>query len=80
MAGLKDGALKNAFATDQHLPEWELYNLGKDPFETVNLAENPEYAVPLKKLQDTLQDWQKETADPLLNPEELQRLKKAHGL
>jgi N-sulfoglucosamine sulfohydrolase len=80
VAGLKDGVLKNAFATDQHPPEWELYNLGKDPFETVNLADNPEYATELKNLQNRLQNWQKETADPLLNPEELQRLKKAHGL
>jgi N-sulfoglucosamine sulfohydrolase len=80
VAGIKDSALKNAFATDQHPPEWELYNLDKDPFETVNLAGNPEYAAPLKKLQGALQEWQKETGDPLLNPDELRRLKKAHGL
>ena len=79
-AGLKDSALENAFATDRHPPEWELYNLDRDPFETVNLAENPEYAAELKNLQGALQDWQKETADPLLDPAELQRLKKAHGL
>ncbi|NOU36310.1 MAG: sulfatase [Kiritimatiellaceae bacterium] len=80
VSGLKDSALKNAFSTDLHPPEWELYNLGKDPFETVNLADHPEYATELTKLQNLLQDWQKETRDPLLDPAELLRLKKAHGL
>ena len=80
IAGLKDGALKTAYETDLHPPEWELYNLDKDPFETVNLASNPEYETSLKKLQTLLMDWRKKTNDPLLDSAELQRLKKDHGL
>jgi N-sulfoglucosamine sulfohydrolase len=80
IAQLTDPVWIAAFATDLNPPEWELYNLEKDPDERINLAGNPEYAAPLKKFQDALQNWQKETGDPLLNPEELQRLKKAHGL
>lgn len=80
LAGLKDESLRTAFETALHPPEWELYNLDKDPYEWVNLAGNPEYAAALNKLRDMLQGWQKKTVDPLLDPAELQRLKKAHGL
>ncbi|MCF7816413.1 MAG: sulfatase [Kiritimatiellales bacterium] len=75
-----DPHMQAAYETTEHPPEWELYQLGKDPYETVNLVGNPEYAAELKKLQAMLRDWQKETDDPLLDPAELQRLKKLHGV
>ena len=42
----------------------ELYDLQADPDEVNNLAYNPKYAKTLKKLQDKLKAWQKQTRDP----------------
>ena len=79
LAQLEDPALKAAFATDAHPPEWELYNLEKDPFETVNLAKNPEHAAELRRLQAALGRSQEQFHDPLLDPSEYMRLEKLHG-
>jgi N-sulfoglucosamine sulfohydrolase len=80
IAQLTDPVWIATFATDLNPPEWELYNLEKDPFETVNLAGNPEYAHVLKALRTGLMEERRKTQDPLLDPAELQRLKEAHGL
>lgn len=69
-----------AYKTTEHPPEFELYDLEKDPHETVNLVGNPELATVLMKLKADLMKWRQETEDPLLDPNELERLKKAHGL
>ena len=42
----------------------ELYNLKKDPHETINLAGDPEYASKLNELQEKVQAFQKRTGDP----------------
>ena len=47
----------------------ELYNIGEDPFELVNLAEQPEYAAKLKELSSALTAWQVEQRDAGLIPE-----------
>jgi N-sulfoglucosamine sulfohydrolase len=47
-----------------HRPRYELYDLQKDPSELVNLAEKPEYAQTLAKLQEKLKTWQHKTNDP----------------
>ena len=47
----------------------ELYNIGEDPFELVNLAEQPEYAAKLKELSGALTAWQVEQRDAGLIPE-----------
>ncbi len=47
----------------------ELYNIEEDPFELVNLAEQPEYAAKLKELSGALTDWQLEQRDAGLIPE-----------
>jgi N-sulfoglucosamine sulfohydrolase len=49
-------------------PKIELYDLSKDPLETVNLAENPEYKPTVERLMGTVSTWRKETADPFLDP------------
>ncbi len=45
-------------------PAFELYNIAKDPNETTNLAENPEFAEVLKEYQQRLKTFQKEMNDP----------------
>lgn len=45
-------------------PSFELYAIDKDPNESNNLANNPEYADVLKKYQDMLKEHQKELNDP----------------
>ena len=51
----------------------ELYNIEEDPFELVNLAEQPEYAAKLKELSGALTDWQLEQRDAGLIPEAMMR-------
>lgn len=50
----------------RHRPRWELYDLQRDPHETVNLAEQPEHAKTLADLQARLQAWREKTEDPWL--------------
>jgi N-sulfoglucosamine sulfohydrolase len=47
-----------------HRPKFELYNIETDPHESINLAENPEYASVLKEYQLKLKAKQKEVEDP----------------
>lgn len=75
-----DPGMEAAYKTTETPPEFELYDLSKDPYETVNIVGNPEVAEVLKKLKKELLTWRQETDDPLLDPAELQRLKTAHGL
>lgn len=44
-------------------PEFELYDLRKDPNELNNLADDPEWASKLEELNDRLDDWMEETGD-----------------
>ncbi len=50
-------------------PEEELYDLQSDPFETVNLANRPEFQKTLKDLRNQLYSWMKDTGDTGLIPE-----------
>ena len=50
-------------------PTEELYDLKSDPFETRNLAADPQYAKRLAELRKTLYDWMIETKDLGLIPE-----------
>jgi N-sulfoglucosamine sulfohydrolase len=47
-----------------HRPEFELYDLESDPFETRNLAENPAYRKELELLKKKIQTFQERTNDP----------------
>lgn len=38
-------------------PKEEMYDLDSDPFETVNLADDPNYKVTKTRLADTMKDW-----------------------
>ncbi len=54
-------------------PEWELYDLEKDPWQFHNLASNPAHAATLRRMQGLLLDWRKETDDPFLDPAKLEK-------
>lgn len=47
------------------LPEWELYDLRRDPAERVNVAGLPEYADAMRTMQALLDHWMEKTHDPL---------------
>jgi N-sulfoglucosamine sulfohydrolase len=47
-------------------PEYELYDLSKDPNELRNVANDPAYAEVLADLRRRLQTWRRETNDPWL--------------
>lgn len=49
-------------------PEYSLYNLEDDPREWNDLAADPQYAEPLKEMIEALQKFQRDTADPFLDP------------
>ena len=49
-----------------HRAPEELYDLSQDPQEARNVANDPNYAAPLKELRQRLQDWRKNTKDPWL--------------
>jgi arylsulfatase A-like enzyme len=44
---------------------FQLFDLKSDPYETINLADNPAYAEKIKKLLAELRKLQKEAGDPL---------------
>jgi len=56
-------------------PEYELYDLRTDPYEFHNLAADAEHAEPLAMLKARLLEWRTQTNDPLLDPDNLKRLK-----
>ncbi|MGD6747220.1 sulfatase family protein [Streptomyces sp. BH106] len=47
--------------------KFELYDLHSDPWEAVDLADDPEYRDTLEELRGRLLHWMTDTADPLLN-------------
>lgn len=45
-------------------PEYELFDVKKDPNQFKNLANNKKYSKILKKMKQAMEKWQKETEDP----------------
>jgi N-sulfoglucosamine sulfohydrolase len=48
-------------------PEFELFNMAADPYETVNLAYNPEHAGILEEMKERIKYYQEKTGDPWIN-------------
>ena len=55
-------------------PQYELYDLKKDPFEFRNLADDPAYAEQRGELAEALKEWQRKTNDPMSNPDNARKL------
>ena len=60
--------IRQAFDTFANPPEFELYDLEADPWEFRNLSGDPEHAEALQRLQAALEEWRRETADPVAGP------------
>lgn len=69
-ATLRDGATHFGARTVQQClqrPAFELYDLEADPNETVNLADQPEYAALVERMQQKIRAFQQSTKDPWLH-------------
>ncbi|MCZ6675135.1 MAG: sulfatase [Verrucomicrobia bacterium] len=67
--------IRSAYLKMERPVEFELYDLQKDPYEYDNLASNPKHAKTLARLQKRLRTWRENTNDPMLNPQNVIRLK-----
>jgi N-sulfoglucosamine sulfohydrolase len=70
-------AVRRAFDTFSDPPEYELYDLYSDPVEFNNLGGNPKVAAEQKRLMEALLQWRRETNDPFLEREFLEKVFKA---
>jgi arylsulfatase A-like enzyme len=61
----KDLLLSNGWA-ERPIPGEQLYDLVFDPNEAANVVEDPAYAEVADALRTRLEDWMRETGDPLL--------------
>lgn len=59
------------FHTYMQRPEWQLYDVQRDPINLVNLAANESHAATLHAMQEELWAWRRDTEDPWLvcNPD-----------
>ncbi len=69
---------RSAYATWIESPSLELYDLKSDPHEWHNRAGDPELAQVQTRLLAAIQRWREESADPLLDPKKLDRLRAEH--
>ena len=67
--------VRKAYARMRRPPEFELYDLERDPYEFENLASVPDHRSVLAELKDALLAWRRETGDPFLDAENVMRLK-----
>jgi N-sulfoglucosamine sulfohydrolase len=65
--------VQQAYETWRKPPEYELYDLQEDPLEFNNLSDDPAYDEIMAGLIQALEDWQRETKDPLADPLKLAR-------
>ena len=67
------------FALQLAVPAWQLYDLQTDPHEFHNLAGQAAFATVEKQLRAQLFEWRAQTRDPLLDPNYLAALNRAHA-
>lgn len=56
-------------------PEWEFYDLQKDPVEFVNLIDDSKHREKIDELKSSLLQWRQETHDPLLEDDGMDRFR-----
>ena len=66
--------VQRAYATWRNPPEFEFYDLDNDPYEFNDLSEDPDFEAERERLKNALLDWQKESLDPLNEPNILARV------
>jgi hypothetical protein len=67
--------VREAYGLMSRPPRYELYDLKAAPYEFRNLAADPAHAQILTAMCKQLTGWREQTADPLLDRENLERLK-----
>jgi N-sulfoglucosamine sulfohydrolase len=67
--------VRDSYLRMQKPAEFELYDLQKDPYEFNDLASEKGHADVLAELKRKLAKWRSDTSDPLLNRDNLLRLK-----
>ncbi len=70
--------VRDVYDRHRRPPAEEFFDLGNDPYEFVDLSDSPAHASALSRLRDSLGRWRQQTADPLLDPDELLRQTAAH--
>lgn len=67
--------IRSAYYQMEKPAKFQLYDLKNDPHEFNNLANDPKHSRILADLQTRLQQWREETNDPMLNYNNVLRLK-----
>jgi N-sulfoglucosamine sulfohydrolase len=67
-------AVRKAFDTFSNPPEFEFYDLQSDPIEFQNLAGEAGVASEQRRLTQALMTWRRQTKDPFLAPEFVERV------
>ena len=67
--------IRDAYRRMKTPPAYELYDLQADPYEFHNLVSDDEHDESLSELKKQLAQWRTRTNDPLLDVDNLQRLK-----
>ena len=70
-----DPTVRDAYERMAAPPEFELYDLERDPYEFSNLADSPAHQEILADLRTRLLNWRKRTDDPFLDSSSVERLK-----
>ncbi len=69
-----DESVRAAYRAWRRPKALELYDLEKDPYEFHDLSESPAHAPIREALEKALAEWQRQTGDPLVDPDKLERL------
>jgi N-sulfoglucosamine sulfohydrolase len=66
--------IRSAYQEARQPPRYLLYDLSEDPYEFRNLAGDPSHSETLRSLQSLLDQWRRDSRDPLLDPANLEKL------
>jgi N-sulfoglucosamine sulfohydrolase len=66
--------IRSAYQEARQPPRYLLYDLSDDPYEFKNLADDPNHSDTLGKLKTLLDQWRRDSRDPLIDPANLEKL------